>query len=209
MTVHAGAVGPERPGPDPVRVHEKATGTDAEEYGPSWNLIEVVRDGDELVITIDPRVWSDGAPEFARHPGGTQERRVRLDLKPTASVTHDAGGDGSPAGHGPDGDRSETGPQAVADVEHPGSNSSPLIPNSTEVNEGVPLPSPAERSELRAVAVAFMRLTPTRRVHVAEQLGVHDGLAELELSTSEEGREILRRIRAASKIDALRGQIDA
>jgi hypothetical protein len=54
-----------------------------------------------------------------------------------------------------------------------------------------------------------MRLTPTRRVHIAEQLGVHEGLAELELSTSAEGREILRRIRAANKIDELRGLIDA
>jgi hypothetical protein len=73
----------------------------------------------------------------------------------------------------------------------------------------VPLPTPAERSELRALAVAFMRLTPTRRAHVAEELGVHEGLPELELSTSAEGREILRRVRAANKINELRELIDA
>lgn len=209
VTVYAGAVGPERPGPDPQPAEAQATETNADEYRPSWNLIEIVRNGDELVITIDPRVWSDGTPEFVRHPGGTQERRVRLDLTRIDTATPDAGDDKGHADQGPDGDAPVPGPPIVADLEHPGSNSSPLIPDSTEVQEGVPLPSPAERSDLRALAVAFMRLTPTRRVHIAEELGVHEGLAELELSTSEEGREILRRIRAANKIDALKGLIDA
>lgn len=210
LTVHAGAVGPERPGPDPALGDGSATEADPEdaEYRPSWNLIEIARDGDELVITIDPRVWSEVDPEFVRHPDGVQERRVRLDLKPAPATVPDIG-DHGPAGEGAGGDAPGPRPSAVADVEHPGTNSSPLIPNSMEVHEGVPLPSPPERAELRALAVAFMRLTPTRRVHIAEQLGVHDGLAELELSTSEEGREILRRIRAAAKINELRELIDA
>jgi hypothetical protein len=211
VTVYAGAVGPDRPGPDPAPVDESATETDSEdgEYRPSWNLIEIVRDEDELVITIDPRVWSDDDPEFVRHPDGIQERRVRLDLKSTAVIPPGAGGDDGRAGRGPAGGAPAPATPTVPDSEYPGSNSSPLIPGSTEVREGVPLPPVAERSELRALAVAFMRLTPTRRVHIAEQLGVHEGLAELELSTSAEGREILRRIRAANKIDELRGLIDA
>lgn len=203
VTVYAGAVGPERPGPDPAPADGGATDNDPEdnEYRPSWNLVEIVRDGDDLVITIDPRVWSDGDPEFVRHPDGIQERRVRLDLKPDD--------DSGPSGDSSDGGAPESRPSTVSDLEHPGSNSSPLIPDSMEVHEGVPLPSPTERTQLRALAVAFMRLTPTRRVHIAEQLGVHEGLAELELSTSEEGREVLRRIRAAAKINELRELIDA
>jgi predicted phosphodiesterase len=210
VTLHAGAVGPERPGPDPVSVDENAIEADSEdEYRPSWNLIDIVRDGDELVITIDPRVWSDRDPEFVRHPDGIQQRRVRLDLSSTSAVPPDAGGDEGTAGRGSGRDAPAAGPPTVAEVEHPGSNSSPLIPDSTEVHEGVPLPPLSERSELRALAVAFMRLTPTRRVHIAEELGVHEGLAELELSTSEEGREILRRTRAANKINELRRLVDA
>lgn len=73
----------------------------------------------------------------------------------------------------------------------------------------MPLPSPAERSELRALAVSFMRLPPTQRAHIAEQLGVHEGLAELELPTAAEGREILRRIRAAEKVNELKELVDA
>jgi hypothetical protein len=211
VTLCAGAVGPERPGPDPAPVDENATETDSEDggYRPSWNLIEIVRDGDELVITIDPRVWSEGNPEFIRHPNGIQRRRVRLDLKSTAAVAADAGGDEGHTGQAPDGDGSAPQSPTVADVEYPGTNSSPLIPDSTEVQEGVSLPPLAERSELRTLAVAFMRLTPTRRGRIAEELGVNEGLAELELSTSQEGREILRRIRAADKINELRGRIDA
>jgi hypothetical protein len=131
---------------------------------------------------------------------------VRLDLKSIAAVTGEPGGGGH-TGRGPNGGEPPEPPTGSG--EYPGSNPSPLIPDSTEVQEGVPLPSPAERSELRALAVAFMRLTPTRRAHIGEELGVQEGLAELELSTSEEGREILRRIRAANKIDELRRLIDA
>lgn len=208
VTVYAGAVGPERPGPDPAPTDKTASEVESDdvEYRPSWNLIEIVRDGEELLVKIDPRVWSDGDPEFIRHPGGIQERRVRLDLKPVLVV--DSGGDRLTR-EGPDGDWPQPKTPPVDEVEHPGTNSSPLIPDSTEVQEGVPLPTPTERSELRGLAVAFMRLTPTRRSHIAEELGVHEGLAELELSTSAEGREILRRIRAAKKINELRGLIDA
>lgn len=201
VTLYAGAVGPERPGPDAAST---ASDADEVEYRPSWNLIEIVRDDDELVITIDPRVWSDVEPEFVRHPDGIQQRRVRIDLK-----SDDAVGDGhAPTDGSGDGTRPPE-PTAPDAVEHPGTNSSPLIPDSTEVQEGVPLPTPAERSELRALAVAFMRLTPTRRSHIAEELGVQEGLAELELSTPAEAREILRRIRAANRINELRGLIDA
>jgi predicted MPP superfamily phosphohydrolase len=203
VTVYAGAVGPERPGPDPAGGSAKDVDDGDGEYRPSWNLIEVVLDGDELVITVNPRVWSDLDPEFIQHPDGIQERRVRVDLKPISAA--------APVperGSGPT-DARASGLGVVPDVEHPGANSSPLIPDSTEVQEGVPLPTPAERSELRGLAVAFMRLTPTRRVQIAEALGVHEGLAELGLSTSAEGREILRRVRAAEKVNELRGQIDA
>jgi predicted MPP superfamily phosphohydrolase len=206
VTVYAGAVGPERPRPDAApKGTSTAVEADEVEYQASWNLIEIVRDGDELMITIDPRVWSAGDPQFVRHPDGIQERRVRLDLKPD-HATGPADGDHRPS-EGSDTPLPE--PPTHAAVEHPGTNSSPLIPDSTEVQAGVPLPTPAERSELRTLAVAFMRLTPTRRVHIAEELGVHEGLAELELSTSAEGREILRRIRAANKTNELRGLIDA
>lgn len=192
VTVYAGSVGPERPGPDRAPVDENATRNDpGGKYRPSWNLIEIIRDEEELVVTIDPRIWSDGAPEFVRHPAGIQVRHVCLDLTPTADYVP------------------EFAPPMVTGAGHPGSNSSPLIPDSNEVNQGVPLPAAAERSELRALAVAFMRLTPTRRVYIAEELGVHEGLAEMELSTSEEGREILRRIRAAEKSNELRGFLDA
>jgi predicted MPP superfamily phosphohydrolase len=211
VTVYAGAVGPERPQPDPAPRDATVTEIESDEveYRPSWNLIEIVRDGDELVVTIDPRVWSEEDPEFVRHPGGIQQHRVRLDLKPCPAAAHDRVGYHWPPGEGNDDETTPPKPSIIADVEHPGTNSSPLIPDSMEVQEGVPLPTPAERSELRALAVAFMRLTPTRRAHIAEQLGVHEGLAELELSTPAEGREILRRVRAANKIDELKGLIDA
>jgi predicted MPP superfamily phosphohydrolase len=205
VTVYSGAVGPERPGPDPKPTSSDGGATDPapDDYVPCWDLIELHRSGDaELLIDIDPRVWADDEPRFVRHPDGVQRRRVRLDLKPIA-----VGGDGpTPAA---DGDATEPLAPTSGGAEHPGTNSSPLIPDSTEVQEGVPLPTPPERSELRALAVAFMRQTPTKRLHIAEQLDVADGLAEMELTASEEGREILRRIRAARKIAELRGLIDA
>jgi hypothetical protein len=200
VTVYAGAVGPDRPGPDPAPVD----GTDLEnedaEYLPSWNLIEITRDADELVISIEPRVWDSDGTGFVGHDEAIHTRHVRLDLKPIDGAV----ATGESRGHAP-------GPMIhpEGNVEHPGSNSSPLIPGSTEVQSGMPLPSPVERSALRALAVWFMRQTPTRRLHIADQLGVSDGLAELELSSSEEGREILRRVRVANKINELRGLIDA
>lgn len=209
VTLHAGAVGPERPGPDRVPSDESVSEAEAGagEYRPSWSLIDIVRDGDELVITIDPRVWSDSATQFVRHPDGIQQRRVRLDLRPPSGALPDTQDSELPAG-----ERSADAvldAPTVASVAFPGSNSSPLIPDPSEVQEGMPLPPLAERSELRSLAVAFMRLTPTRRVRLAEKLGVHEGLAELEMSTSEEGREILRRIRASNKIEELKGLISA
>jgi hypothetical protein len=199
VTVHAGAVGPERLGPDDEPLNEQV-GQDGP-YIPSWNMIDITRLGDELRITIEPRVWAGHEPKFVPHPDGIQQRRVRLDLSPIQ-------------GPGPEPTISSTGvspdrgfPHST-DVEHPGTNSSPLIPESTEVQSGVPLPSPAERSALRDLAVSFMRQTPTRRLHIAEQLGVADGLAELNLSSSDVGREILLRIRTANKINELREQLD-
>lgn len=206
VTVYAGAVGPDRPGPDPKPVDGDGEEDDhAGGYVPSWNLIEIGRDGDMLVISVEPRVWAADEPKFVLHPDGMQVRRVRLDLTPIdeAAPGQQVGPATEPVGGAP-----ASPPHTVGDVEHPGSNSSPLIPGSAEVRSGVPLPSPAERSALRRLAVAFMSHAPTRRLQIAEHLGVAGGLAELDLTSSEEGREILRRIRAADKINDLRGLID-
>jgi hypothetical protein len=201
VTVYAGAVGPERPGPDPSPMD---TEHDDEGFVPSWNLIQIDREGNELVVTIDPRVWAE-EPHFERHAEGIQKRRVRIDLKPIASAANDPGhGEVLITDPGP-----APEPPAPAEVEHPGSNSSPLIPDTTEVLEGVPLPSDAIRAERRALAVAFMRQSPTERLRIAEELEVAGGLAEQGLPSSEEGREILRRVRAANKIDQLKGLLNA
>jgi hypothetical protein len=48
-----------------------------------------------------------------------------------------------------------------------------------------------------------MRQTPTRRNQIATSLGVGEGLADLDLDANARGREILRRVRNAQKIDDL------
>lgn len=63
------------------------------------------------------------------------------------------------------------------------------------------------REEARDLAVRFMRSAPTHREQIARELGVAHGLDEID--PAQRGVEILRRIRAANKIDALREQLRA
>ena len=196
VTIHAGAVAPER--------GQVESGL----YRPSWNLISLDRAGDEVHVSIYPRVWMDDDTCFAQHPDGVRTFRVRIDLTP---ITDDASAPNL-SGQETDadderrmtvpGDPSER-PQKSGPATDSGTNTSPLVPGSNEIHEGVALPSAAERSRLRDLAVGFMRLTPTRRNQVAARLEVADGLSELGLDATELGREILRRVRNAHKIDQL------
>lgn len=59
---------------------------------------------------------------------------------------------------------------------------------------------PSTTVQRRRLAVVFMNRTMTDRLHMAEQLGVHEGLPE---RTNEASFEILRRVRETGQIPAL------
>jgi hypothetical protein len=196
VTVFAGAVAPER--------REVESG----EYVPSWNLITLTREDEDLVVQVDPRVWVRERTRFERHPDGLAEFRVRLDLEPAAAPP--AAGSGpletseAPTS-GVDVTTPDATPESQGTDELPdtGATTSPLLPGIVEVHEGVSLPPGIERTRLRDLAVRFMRQTPTRRNQIATSLGVGEGLADLDLDANARGREILRRVRNAQKIDDL------
>ena len=168
VEVFAGAVGPDR------------TGAPDESYAPSWNMISIERNGDDLAVTIDQRVWFKARTCFDTYPDGDARFTVRVDLADANEATDMRPDDGG---------------------EHPGTNPTPLIPDQTEVLEGVSLPSPQERTKLREVAVQFMRLAPTRRMQIADDLGVSAGLHDRSHEQGEVAREILRRVRAANRTE--------
>ena len=189
LTIYAGAVAPERGQPR------------SEEFVAAWNLLTISRSGaDELLVEIDPRTWDRDGTCFTRHPDGVLTRTVRLDLTAVDEATPQSEDRTTEVPVSEVSGRSEL-LDASSGVQ--GANSSPLIPGPMEVDAGMVLPDLAERAQLRQAVVRFMRLTPTRRLQIAEELGLADGLTGLDLDAAELGREILRRIRDAGKVDRL------
>lgn len=168
VEIYAGAVGPDRTD-DPNR-----------RFAPSWNLITVTRDGDELIVNVSPRVWFQNRVRFDAHSDGPDTFRVLVDL------------DGV----------STSGAVALAsESTHSGTNASPLIPSMAEVIDGAGLPEPRERSRRRDLAVEFLRLATTVQLEIANDLGVDGDLDALD--PDETGIEILRRVRGKDLIDEL------
>jgi hypothetical protein len=174
VEIFAGAVGPH----EEVVAQSQEEDADHPRAVPSWNMVTLERDGTELVVTIDPRMWR--GTRFEAHDEGRSVFRVNLDL------------------NGPEAE------PALAREEQP-KDASPLI---SEQDDGVTLPSPDVRSELRELSVRFMKLTPHERDSIAERLGVDAALDDLELGPRERPREILRRIAKEGKVPALREEMN-
>jgi hypothetical protein len=154
---------------------------EAEEYVPSWNLITLRRDDPCIEITIEPRLWSRDQTHFVAHPDGTTVRRVRIDLQEVE----------------------RTGSKITeAPVEEIGvMSASPLLPSPDEVAAGELLPPAPERGRARQITVRFLKLPRTAQLSIASDLGVSEGLSDIDRRRL--GSEILERVRRANLIDQL------
>lgn len=63
---------------------------------------------------------------------------------------------------------------------------------------GEHLPAAVDWSQARELVISFLKLTRTARFDIARQLGLSDGLADMD--QAEVANEILRRVRNANKI---------
>ena len=176
--VYAGAVGPHEGG--------------ANGYVPSWNLITLRRDDAEIVVTIEPRVWVGVDTCFGPHPDGTTTKRVWIDM----------------LGHL--GEKSSAQGVEVVESDHEEAaaavtSANPLMGELDIPTESGHLPTADDRSRMRELSVAFFKLTKSRRNEIAAQLGLDEGLADVE--PREVSIEILRRVREANKIDELAGKL--
>lgn len=172
--VYAGAVGP----------HEG----EGDDYVPSWNLITLKRADDRVHITIEPRVWSAKGTCFGTHPDGTTAKTVWVDLQ--GQFVEQA--------------RNQEVEVVEADdeaVNAPVTSANPLMSDLGDAPGGADLPVASDRSRLRELTVAFLKLTRTQRNQLAAQLGLDSGLADVD--PHDVSNEILRRVREANKINEL------
>jgi DNA repair exonuclease SbcCD nuclease subunit len=172
--VYAGAVGP----------HEG----EGDDYVPSWNLITLKRADDQVHITIEPRVWCANGTCFGTHPDGTTTKTVPVDLQ----------GRFVGQAHNQEVEVVEADNEAV---NAPVTSANPLVSDLGDAPGGADLPAASDRSRLRELTVAFLKLTRSQRNQLAAQLGLDSGLADVD--PHEVNNEILRRVREANKINDL------
>jgi 3',5'-cyclic AMP phosphodiesterase CpdA len=177
LYVCAGAVGPERLGLQPT-----------DEFAPTYNLLSLERDGDQLRVQVEPRVWWHNRTRFDSHPDGVSEFRIAVDLECVDPATVV--------------DSAET--VGVSDDEL-AISANPLagsVPSETVVVDDDGHDSGRDRLELRRIGVRYMSKPVTRRIDIARMLGV---LREddLKLPPSEMYPGLLRRIREEGMIDEL------
>jgi predicted MPP superfamily phosphohydrolase len=185
-TVHvfAGAVGPE-PGDDCV---------------PTFNLITLAADSDELQVTIEPRIWDREGTRFQAHGDGPSQFAVALDLDEQA-----------------DDARAEVD-VTTRDAETPGA-ASPAIDlgaeGAREPRTATPLVDPGQPAtatdgasptalDLRDLGFRYLTSARSNRLRIAVDLGVVDPV-EINSAVDPDDLfiEILRRVRERDLVGQL------
>jgi len=165
LRIHAGAVGPER---------EKGC-------APSYNLITIERQDEDLAVTVRPRVWCHDKM-FKAHDHEEEGFRIALDRRTLAEVE----------------EPEDISAEAVED-EAPAATPLAPAPGPGEV---------ADQARLREIAVAYMSAPITRRLQIATDLGVLDEEI-LKLPTDRERyAAILALVREAGRIDDLAKELN-
>lgn len=174
--MHTAAVCQHHPGA-PVHVHAGAVGPDqGADWFPSYNMLTLELSGSSLHVAIEPRVWNAKRTWFGPADDGLYRRYVDLDEKPA-----------SPAD------------DLVDDEASPGL-ATPLVGASTEAAAMNEVPA-----RLRDLVFRYLSLPMTRRLEIAERLGVLDGLA---IGDGDPFPDILRRVRDRDLIPQLAKELD-
>lgn len=174
--MHTAAIDQDHPGA-PIHVHAGAVGPDqGDSWVPSYNLLTLELDGDRLGVAVESRVWNAEETCFAPASGGVDRRHVDLH-EPSASTV------GEPI--------DEAVPPALA---------TPLVDASIEARAMSEAPG-----RLRELVFRYLSLPVTRRLEIAEKLGVLDGVA---IGDGDPFPEILLRVRDRDLIRQLAKELD-
>lgn len=172
--IHAGAVGPER------------------EAGlvPTYNILTLRVDGNELTVIVQPRLWSTEDTRFIPHSEERQDFVVALDRRTLIAM------DESPKHEQEESGKSDEEPASAT----------PLTPELAPTGPSGEAPADKavnDPSRLRALAVSFLSAPVTRRLEIARNLGV---LSDEDLDLPDEREQytaVLTRIRDRGLIEEL------
>jgi predicted MPP superfamily phosphohydrolase len=158
--MHTAAVDQDCPGA-PVHIHAGAVGPDeGEDWVPTYNLLTLTLDGDQLRVAIQPRIWDSAGTCFGPATNGIDERYVDLS-EPISQVGEQIDEEVRPA------------------------LATPLLDISSEAAAMSEAPA-----QLRELAFRYLSLPVTRRLEIADKLGVLD-----EVGDGDPFPEILLRVR--------------
>jgi predicted MPP superfamily phosphohydrolase len=177
-----------QPAPDgTVHVHAGAVGPErGDKWVPSYNILTLRMLDDKLEIVIQPRVWSPQETRFVAHEDEHQNFTLPLDMRTLQHVAEP-----------------EEAEEKIPTGEEPAA-ATPLAPEASSAEEGgVTQEGAMEPARVRALAVAYLSAAETRRLEIAQRLGV---LRDEDLTLPDEAERygaILTRIRDEGLIGEL------
>ena len=172
--VHAGAVGPPAGGA----------------WGPTYNFLSLEVGDESIQLEVRPRVWSESDKLFEAHHQERETFTIALDRRTLLGVPEP-----EPA--------EEPEPEPLDDArptEEEVASATPLARSPEQVAEGSEAEVSPER--LRQLAVGYFGAPVTRRLEIAQALGVLEE-ADHDLPDRERSAAVLTRIRDRGLIDEL------